>query len=411
MRILILTQFFAPEPLFKPLSLARKLLQMGHSVEVLTGFPNYPLEQLYPGYRTRVAQRETVDGVPVTRVPVRPSHGSSSSQRILSYLSIAFSAAIIGPFVTKPADVIFVYGHPSMCIPAMWLSALRRMPYVYDIQDIWPDTVVASGINCNPRLLKLIDRCCRVGYRRAARLTAISPGFKSALMRRGVDGTQIDVIYNWCDEAQLVFPPRDAVLSDELGFTGKFNIVYAGNLGAAQGLGAVIQAAAMVQERLRNVQFVFVGDGVEADDLKREAAELGLTNVLFLPRRPATEIVGVLSLADALLIHLLDHPLWGITIPSKTQVSLAAGKPILMAMRGDAADLVARAEAGVLCEPGDPAAIAAAAETLASMPADRLAAMGDSARRFYLEQLALEVGVPRHVQCFENAIAHWRRNR
>jgi len=405
MRILIISQFFAPEPSLRPLALTRKLKALGHEVQVLTGFPNYPLDKLYQGYRTRLVQREVVEGISVLRVPVYPSHANSAFRRILNSVSLAISASLWGVWLVKPCDVVFVYGHPSMCLPAMLLHFFRRRPWVYDLADLWPDTVLASGM-CPPRpVLGLIRGWCNLAYRRATRLTVVSPGFVKPLIERGVPAEKIDVIYHWCDEEQIQTGPADEALARKLGLSGRFNFVYAGNIGAPQALGAVIEAAALLADRLPEVQFVFVGDGVELDRLNACVAERGLRNVRFLPRQPMSEIGAILSLADVLLIHLDANPLWTITIPSKTQSSLAAGKPILMAVEGEAAALVQRAGAGIICKPGDPESIARAAEELCRLSADERRAMGTRGRQFYEAELSMDVGVPRLIRVLEAAMA------
>ncbi|MEI6501208.1 MAG: glycosyltransferase, partial [Armatimonadota bacterium] len=179
MRILFLSQWFDPEPAFKGLCFARELKRRGHEVQVLTGYPNYPGGRIYDGYRVRLLQREDMDGVPVLRVPLYPSHDRSGLRRFANYASFAASAASLGPLVVKPADVAYVY-HPPGTIgwPAMVLKALRQIPFVYDIQDLWPDTVTATGMLHNPLAYRLLDGWLRFVYRQAGHITVLSPGFR-----------------------------------------------------------------------------------------------------------------------------------------------------------------------------------------------------------------------------------------
>jgi glycosyltransferase involved in cell wall biosynthesis len=398
MRILLLTQWFDPEPIFKGAPFARALRDLGHEVEVLTGFPNYPGGKLYPGYRLELYQREDLDGIPVHRVWLYPSHDQSALRRIANYASFALSAALIGPWVTRRPDVVYVYHPPGSIALA---AAAFRAPFVYDIQDLWPDTLAATGMLNHPHLLKLIGLWSALTYKLARHLVVLSPGFRERLIARGVPAGKIDVIPNWCDEQQAV--PGAPASAEELGMAGRFNVMFAGTMGKAQALDTVLEGARLLKERVPRVQFVLIGGGIEVERLQARAAELELTNVRFLPRRPVSEIGPIMQLADVLLVHLSDDPLFAITIPSKTQAYMAVGKPILMAVPGDAADLVATAGAGVACPPEDPAALAASVEKLATLPPAELAAMGERGRTYYQQELSLAVGARRFEQIFEAA--------
>jgi colanic acid biosynthesis glycosyl transferase WcaI len=242
MKILILTQWFDPEPTFKGLLFARELVARGHEVEVLTGFPNYPGGKVYPGYRIRPWVRERLDGIDVLRVALYPSHNNSGLHRVFNYASFALSAAVIGTTLIRKPDVMYVY-HPPITVgfAAAVIGFLRRTPFVYDIQDLWPDTVAASGMMSNPAALGLLGSLCKFVYRCASHITVLSPGFKETLARRGVPLDKIDVIYNWCDETVFnVDYERGARLASS---ADKFSILFAGTMGTAQGLESVLQAA------------------------------------------------------------------------------------------------------------------------------------------------------------------------
>lgn len=403
MRILIISQWFDPEPTFKGLAFARELVRLGHEVEVLTGFPNYPGGRLYPGYRVRLLQREVVDGVSVIRVPLYPSHDSSAVKRIMNYVSFALCAALWGSLLVKKADVAYVYHPPAtVALPAMALKLLRGIPFVYDIQDLWPDTLAATGMVRNKWILACVGLFCRLAYRLADRIVVLSPGFRGLLLGRGVPAGKVSVIYNWCDEVQAA--PAAGKGGSEPELAGRFNVVFAGTMGRAQALDAVLEAAAMVAGRQPKVQFVFIGGGIDVERLKSQKERMGLHNVLFLPRRPVSEVGAVLSQADALLVHLKDEPLFEITVPSKTQAYLAVGRPIIMAVRGDAADLVQRAGAGITCLPNDPASIAQAVEHLAALGDDELERLGRNGAQYYRRELALSVGA-RKFEDILNAVA------
>lgn len=403
MRILMLTQWFEPEPTFKGLPFAKELVRRGHQVEVLTGFPNYPGGKLYDGYKVRLLQREYIEGIPVIRVPLYPSHDSSSLRRIANYVSFALSAAVMGTFLVKPADVMYVYHPPvSVGLAASVISFFRRIPFVYDIQDLWPDTLMATAMLNNSYVLWLVGMVCKFIYKQAAKIVVLSPGFKRLLVSRGVPGDKIELIYNWCDEAGI---QQNIGKADELmGGPGRFNIVFAGSMGKAQALDAVLDAANISKISYPKVQFVFIGGGIDVKRLIQKTADMGLTNVIFLPRMPMQKIGLVLIKADVLLVHLRDDPLFTITIPSKTQAYMSIGRPILMAVRGDAANLVERARAGLTCIPENTQSIIATVGRFYEMSRQELNEMGDNGKKYYEAELSLITGVKKFEIVFKSVL-------
>lgn len=401
----MLTQWFDPEPTFKGLAFAKELVKRGHKVEVLTGFPNYPGGRIYNGYKVRLFQREIMDGIPILRVPLFPSHDDSSMKRILNYASFAVSAAFLGTLKVKPADVMYVYHPPiTVAFPAIILKLFRRIPFVYDIQDLWPDTLRSTGMLNNKFLLKIVDWWCRLTYRMADSLVVLSPGFKTKLLERGVPEKKVDVIYNWCDEAQILTMDREKAEKREPQMVGHFNVVFAGTMGKAQALHAVLDAAAIVKKKAPNVKFFFVGGGIEVEQLQGRADSEGLVNCFFLPRRPIAEIGPILACADVLLVHLMEDHLFRITIPSKTQAYMLAGRPILMAVRGDAANLVEKAAAGICCAPEAPESIANAVLALKAIPQAERERMGANGQVFYTRELSLQAGVKRFEELFQRIV-------
>lgn len=398
-RILLLTQWFDPEPTFKGLVFARELVRQGFEVEVLTGFPNYPGGKVYPGYRIKLLQRELIDGVEVTRVPLYPSHGQSAIKRVLNYVSFAASALVYGLFVSRRADVIYAY-HPPLTvgITASLLRLFRRIPVVYDIQDMWPDTLRATGMIRRGSALKVVEAVCQWVYHHVDLIAVLSPGFRRLLIERGVPVEKVHVIYNWADEASLDAPRGH--LPASFPSAEQFRIVFAGNMGKAQALDVVVDAAALLETRNSRVCFVLMGGGVEVPRLQERVVTLQLSKVQFLPQVPMAEVGVILHAADALLVHLRNDPLFRITIPSKTQAYMAVGRPLLMAVDGDAADLVLRSGSGVVAQSEDAESLCQAAEALAAMQPDALALLGRNARAYYQAQLALTVGVAKFGALF-----------
>jgi len=400
MRILFIMQWFEPEPTFKGLVFARELVRQGLDVEVVTGFPNYPGGQLYVGYEIKLIQRECIDGVQITRLPLYPNHDHSATKRVINYASFAASALVYGLFVAKRADVIYAY-HPPLTVgvAASLIRWVRGIPLVYDIQDIWPDTLQATGMLKNPLALALVGRVCDWIYKRVDQLVVLSPGFKHLLVQRGVPVSKIEVIYNWAVESALTFPL--GALPAAFPGEDRFRVVFAGNMGKAQALDTVLDAAAILQARGSLASLVMLGGGVDVNRLKTRALEMELANLVFLPSVPMSEVGTALAAADVLLVHLRKDPLFEITIPSKTQAYMAVGKPLLMAVNGDAANLVKLARCGLTVDSENPQALAEALDAMAGMPADELKRMGESAKRFYREALSLEVGAAKFAAIFE----------
>ena len=404
MRILIISQWFTPEPNLKSLGFAKALEERGHRVQVLTGFPNYPGGKVYPGYRIRFFQREIMEGISVLRVPLYPSHDTSALRRIWNYVSFALSASVFGLLSVAKADVIYAYHPPAtIALPALLIGKLRGIPVVYDVQDLWPDTLRATQMIRNSTILNLVNRWCQMTYRRSKKVVVLSPGFKESLVQRGVPAEKIEVIYNWTLEDTIMRAKRNEALACELGMAGKFNIVFAGTMGKAQGLETVINAAEKVQHKVPHVQIVLAGSGVECETLKRMTREKGLSNVLFLPWRPVSEIAEVLNLADVLLVHLRKDPLFRITIPSKIQTYLAIGRPILAGVEGDAADLVLRAGAGFAYDPSSADMLAEVIEQIAGTPGSVLNEMGERGFQFYQNEMSFAEGVDRFERVFLEA--------
>jgi colanic acid biosynthesis glycosyl transferase WcaI len=395
-RIIFLSMTFDPEPgALRGLPLAKWLAARGHEVKVLTGFPQYPTGRIYPGYRMQAWQWDAMDNIPILRVPIYPSHDHSAIRRSLTYLSFALSAATIGIALIGSADAVFLCeSQPTNALAAFLLKLFRRVPIVCNIADMWPESVTSSGMVRGAyrrrTISLLLGLWCRCLYRQAGMITVLSPGFKRLLIERGVPAEKIKVIYNWTDEDKFHPVDPDPVLAQELGFTGKFNIVYAGNLGSLQAVDTIIKAAALVKGN-SNIQIVIIGSGPKEDELRSLCAEINAHNVRFLNRRQPSEMPKIYSLADVLLVNLKDIPFLHSTIPSKTQVSLASGRPILMGARGDAADLVLRARAAVVCEPENAQDMARGMTEMWMMPKEELEAMGARGRDFYLNNLSLDI--------------------
>ncbi len=401
MRILILTQWFQPEPNFKGLPLAKALRKMGHDVEVLTGFPNYPGGKLYSGYRIKLWKREVMDGIVVNRALLYPSHDQSAVRRIFNYASFAISSMLVS-FCIKRPDVVYVYCPPmTAAAGAIALRVLRKVPYVIDIQDLWPDTLASTGMIKSELVMRLVGAWSAFAMRKAQALIVLSPGFKRRLLERHVL-SPIHVIPNWAppeiEEQAKSVPVKASSNGAEL------NILFAGNMGKAQALETVIGAAKRLILDAPMIRFTFIGSGVEVEALRAASHAAGTDNIIFLPPRPVADMGPVFADADALLVHLRDDPLFSITIPSKTQAYLAMGRPILMGVRGDAADMVEAAGAGIAFIPESADSLADAAIKLSNMSKESRAAMGYAGSVYYQTHLSFEKGV-QSLECVLSSAA------
>ena len=389
MRVLILSQYYAPEPVPKPAELAEHLSSRGHAVRVLTGFPNSPEGRLYAGYRPALWRRERLRGVEVLRTFEFPYHGPLKLGRVLNYASFMVSAVAAG--ASLPAvDVIYVY-HPPLTtgLAARALSRLKRAPFVYDVQDIWPEGAVASGFLREGRLTRALSRVERLVYRGAGHLLTVSEGARANLVSKGVPVERVSVMPHWVDER--AFGAGDAAGQEarrRLGWADDFVLLFAGNLGLVQGLDTAILA----MERFRldeKVRLVLVGGGADRERLVAlaEARRLG-RRVQFVERLPQAEMPPLLAAADALLVHLKRSPFASLSLPTKTLAYLAAGRPIVMAVEGAAAELLEQTGAGVLARPEDPDDLAAAVRRLQALSGAERRALGARGQRYVRANLS-----------------------
>lgn len=378
MKIVLLSQWYPPEPARLLQELAQTLQEQGHSVTVLTGFPNYPTGQVYPGYKIRFHQREVLSDVHLIRVPLYANHSSSGIKRILNYISFAVSSSILGPWLVSRPDVMFVY-HPPLTIglPAYVLSRVWRVPFVYQVQDMWPETLKATGMLNSDRVLQWIGGFAKFIYRKASAICVISEGFRQNLLQKGVPDEKVHVISNWVDANAFAPVQPESTLAEQYHLAGKFNIMFAGNMGEAQALETIIEAASLLKD-LPQIQFVMVGDGVAHSKLTKLVSEKQLNNVLFLGRHPEDEMPKLFALADVLLVHLKADPLFRITVPHKIFAYMASAKPIIAAVDGDAADMVTRNGAGMACPPENPVAIADVARRMYQLGSEERYAMAEN---------------------------------
>ncbi len=402
MKILFIKQLFYPEPTARSLDFALELKKNGHEVQVLTGFPSYPIGKIYKGYKQKFFYREKIEGIDVIRVPIFPDQSGRAIFRILNYLSYAISATIFGlPRVSKP-DVVFVYhGALPVGIPAMIYKFFRRVPFVYDINDIWPETLAVSGLLKNKFLLNFVERWCSFTYKRADKITVLSEGFKTLLISKGVPEKKIHIVYHWSRDPISYVELEDKVVKEKFFPKEKINFLFPGNIGIGQSLLSILKVAKSLNVPGSNVNFTFLGEGVSLKELKDFVEKEKLSNVCFHPRVLSSEVSSYLQSADVLIVHLKNTTLFEITIPSKTIAFMKAGKPILAGLKGNGAQLVKSAKAGLVCTPDDVNDIKEKVIQFASMDKEQLSDMGKNGLGFYEKNLSIGKNTKKYISIFE----------
>lgn len=401
--MLVLSHYFWPEPIPKPRELAEALRAGGHQVEVVTGFPNYPEGRLYPGHRLKILSREEIGGITVRRTYMIPDHGKGLAGRLLNYGSFMISG-ILGGLASARFDVIYVWHPPlSVGITAAIIGLLRRRPFVYDVQDIWPESAVASGFLRPGRVTRWMSRLERQVYRWAGHVLVVTDGAKANLVGKGVRGDKVSVLPHWYDDAEVrttTAGSREEVRERE-GWKGRFVVMFAGNLGLMQGLDTIVRACLEIPPE-SNLLIVLVGGGSDRDRLERLATELSVQGrIQFVQRQPSSAMGSYFAAADALLVHLRSSSLSSMIVPSKTIAYFAAGKPIVMANVGASADLVERSGAGTVVPPDDPLALAAAMLDMSVSTEPERLRMSESGRRFFDENFTREAVLPKYISLLD----------
>ncbi|WOQ16974.1 glycosyltransferase family 4 protein [Raineyella sp. W15-4] len=388
------SQWYEPEP--GPAALtsvtARALAARGHEVHVLTGFPNYPTGTLAAGYRQVPQLHETLGGVHVTRVPLYLNHNQSAAKRLANYASFGLSAALFGVPLLPELDALWVNYSPITIALPMWLQQITRgTPTVCEVADLWPDTMAVSGLAGAGTIARMgrsgLERWCNAMYASSDAVVYISPGVGPILEDRGVPRERLRYIPKPADEQ--AFHPSGRSLRTELDIDPEaIVLVYAGTMGAAQGLGSLVEACALVNDP--RLVVLLAGSGTQEGDLRSEAAAKGTSNIRFLGRLPQSQMANLLATADAAYVSLARYPLSAVTMPSKTQSILAAGRAILVTGTGDVVNLVDSHRVGFSAMPGDPASISQAIRGILQTGRGGLADMGRTARLLYEDEFSVD---------------------
>lgn len=383
MRVLVVSQYFWPEG-FRINEITQTLVERGLQVEVLAGKPNYPQGKIFAGYRAWGCQQEEYHGVTVRRIPLI-ARGSGGVRLALNYLSFVFSGLFFAPWLLrkKKYDVVFIYALSPVlqAIPALFLAWLKECPVVLWGQDLWPESLSATGYVKNRTILKLVELVVRFIYRHTDLLLVQSQAFVAPVRALAAD-TPIVYYPNSVDNgfAASAEPPRQEIA----GLGNGFAVLFAGNIGAAQGVGVMVEAADLLREH-GEIHFVVLGDGSARQWMVDEVQRRGLVNLHLPGRFPVETMPGYMQQASALLVTLTDRPVFNATVPSKVQAYMASGKPIIACLNGEGARLVVEARAGLATPAEDAQGLAKTILALYKLSSDERRQLGDNGRRYYHE--------------------------
>jgi glycosyltransferase involved in cell wall biosynthesis len=405
MKVLILSQYFWPES-FRINEVVESLQRSGCEVAVLTGQPNYPDGRIFAGRRAWKSGKENHSaGYSIFRVPLIPRGNASAIRLTLNYLSFIITAAVWGTWLLRGQkfDVILVYA-PSpilQAIPAVWLALLKQARLVTWVQDLWPESLSATGFVKSARLLKILASVVKWIYMKNDLLLVQSEAFiQPVKMMAG----RTKVVYH-PNPGQSENLRKNVVDHAAFRLMPGFNVVFTGNLGSVQGLDTVLDAAELLKE-YEDVKFVLIGSGSRSEWLQREVIHRGLTNVK-LPGRFKTESMpSIMAQASALLVSFNRHPILAMTVPSKVQAYLAAGRPLIASLDGEGARVVREAGAGLVCPADDVAALAQAVLLLRTTTCEERERMGRAGQKYYLENYDPVVLANRLVATLQEIV--WR---
>ncbi len=401
MRLLFFSMWYTPEPVGKPHSLAKELKALGHDVTVVTGFPNYPEGSVYPDYRKPSAFLvERIDGIKIVRVRCMIDRSTSAVKRLLSMLSYSVLSFLAATLLDGRYDMVWSY---QIGLPGSMYSILKGIPHVHEVQDLWPEWGQGSLGGMNGVLVKALIGFQRVIYLQATAISTISKGFAKKISTvYGIAISKIHVLPNWADEKAFGRKENSGHTRSEFGLNEDFVVTYGGNIGTAQGLEALVNAASALKGT--GCRVVIAGDGVAKNKLERLSSELGASNIIYLPRLSPDRMGALLSVSDVLYIGLSRGEKYEITIPSKTYAYLSAGKPILASAEGDVADMLRNVGAGITCDAEDSVQIGCAICAFMKMTKQELNDMGDKALYAASERFSGNAVARHYEELLENLL-------
>lgn len=381
--ILFITDNFPPEtnaPATRTFEHTQRWVRAGARVTVITTAPNFPAGKLYSGYQNRLWQRHRIDGVETVRVWTYITANEGFVRRTLDYLSFMVTGFLAGLLLRRPDIIVCTSPQFFTACAAYVLSLIKRRPFVFELRDLWPDSIVAVGAMPESKATRVLKRLEYFLYRKAALIVSVTNSFKSVLSSNGIPAEKITVVRNGADLVSFTPGPKPDELVKRHGLQGKFVAAYIGTVGMAHGLATILEAAGKLAANTA-VAFVVVGDGAERSSLEAEARRRGLSNVVFVGRVDRDEVRRYWRLADVALVLLRDRPVFRHVVPSKMFEAMATARPIVLGVLGESAELLTQAAAGIVIQPESADALAEAIDRLAANPQEA-ARMGASGRRF-----------------------------
>ena len=356
MHILFLTDNFPPEvnaPASRTFEHCREWVKAGHRVTVVTCAPNFPKGEVYPGYRNKLWQRERMEDIRVIRVWTYITANQGFMRRVLDYQSFMVMAILTSPFV-RGVDLVIGTSPQFFTVCAAYVvSRLKQIPFVFELRDIWPESIEAVGAMSNSLAIRLLEKLELFLYRKAACVIAVTHSFRRNLVSRGIEPEKIRVITNGVDSSRFYPQPKDSELTVRLNLAGKFVAGYIGTHGLAHGLETILEAADLLRQQPGGdaFRFIFLGDGACKSALQEKAKAMGLSNVIFIDSVPKEEVVKYWSLLDVSIIHLKKTDLFTKVIPSKLFECMGMGIPVLHGVAGESAEIVESERVGLVFEP------------------------------------------------------------
>lgn len=400
LHILFLTDNFPPEsnaPASRTYEHCREWVRAGIRVTVITCAPNFPKGKVFDGYRNRLWHKEQMDGIGVIRVWSYITANEGFIKRILDYQSFMLSATLMALFVRDVNLVVGTSPQFFTACAAYLVSRIKQIPFVFELRDMWPESIKAVGAMNESSIAYRWLECLEIFlYRKAGRIVTVTHAFRNALMRRGIDGSNIDVVTNGVDLSHFVPQVKDRNLLEQLKLQGMFVAGYIGTHGMAHALETLLEAAALLQEMhiAQNVRLLFLGDGARKSELTAKANAMGLRNVLFLESVPKREVVRYWSVLDVAIIHLRKTELFTTVIPSKLFECMGMGIPVLHGVAGESADIVNRESVGEVFEPENAQQLVAGLLRMRDQPSAYASFRQNglaAARRYDRKHLAMEM--------------------
>ena len=396
MRVLIFSQYFWPE-IFRINDIAKSLIHQGVELEVLTGKPNYPRGKILPNYRAWGCQQECYEGFNINRIPLI-ARNSGGWMLALNYLSFLFSGLFFAPRMLrkKKFDVIFVYALSPViqAIPAIFIGWLKGIPVVLWVQDLWPESLSATGYIRNKFVISIIRKIVSYIYDHVDLILAQSRAFIDPV-RALTSDTPIIYYPNSVDSSFFELTPTEPPHVD--GLHARFSVMFAGNIGSAQAVEVIVEAAWLLRGR-SDIHFVVLGDGSTRKWMLEQAQLRGLSNLHLPGQFPVETMPGFMQKASALLVTLADQSIFAATVPNKVQAYMASGRPIIACLNGEGARLVLEAKAGLVSPAENAEALADTILQLYNMsPLDRKL-MGDNGRRYYSEHFNHDILVAQLIE-------------